>query len=68
MGKKYTTRHKARRKFEQAIDHLSKANLHIAQVGEWYEESAGAPYDLMLSVGVIIAEATRLVSSLRERV
>ena len=68
MGKKYTTRHKSRRKFEQVIDHLSKASLHIAQVAEWYEESAGPPYDLMLSAGVIIDEVVNLVSALRERV
>ena len=68
MGKKYTTRHKSRRKFEQAIDHLSKASLHIAQVAEWYEESGNISYDLMLAVGIIVAEATQLLSSLRERI
>lgn len=68
MGKKYTTRHKARRKFEHALGHLDKANLHIAQVAEWYKGNAGLSYDLMLSVSVIIVEATQLLSSLRERI
>ncbi len=66
MGRKHTTRHKARRKLEAASTACDTINAHLAEISEWYEKDMPQIAQALLEIGQIVEAARQLMIDLRE--
>lgn len=65
MGRKHTTRHRARRKLESADTACDTINAHLAEIAGWYEKDMPQVHDALLQIGQIIEAARKLIAELR---
>lgn len=66
MGKKHTTRHKARRKLEAAGVACDTINSHLGEISGWYEKDMPHIAQALLEIGAIIEAARKLILDLRK--
>jgi len=65
MGRKHTTRHKARRKLEAVSTACDTINTHLAEISGWYEKGMPDFSQGLLEIGKIIEHARLLTIQLR---
>jgi len=66
MGKKYTTRHAARRKLLHSIHLCDKINMHFADISGAYSENPMHILDALVEIGRIVEAARNLMVNLRD--
>lgn len=66
MGRKYTVRHRVRRKLEGCANLCDTINKHLAESAAYYEGVEPERYGAMLEIGSIVDAARTLLLELRE--
>lgn len=66
MGRKYTTRHKARRKLEGCAHQCDIINGYLAEIHAWYENDHVDIADTCLEIGTVVESARSLMLELRK--
>lgn len=68
MGKKYTTRHKARRKLEGAANLCDNINQHLADLAKMYESNPKFILDILIEAGRAVESLREMFLKLREEI
>lgn len=66
MGKKYTIRHKVRRKLEQCANLCDNINQHLAECAAPYEQDKKEHYATFMEIGSIVETARKLLIEFRK--
>lgn len=68
MGKKYTIRHKTRRKLEGISNLCDVINQHLADIGSWYDKDHPEIVGWLLTVGTAVEELRKTILKIRDSI
>lgn len=68
MGRKHTTRHKARRKLESCAHQCDIINGYLAEIHAWYEEREEEIGLSLIEIGRVVEAARSLLLELRKSI